>query len=81
VTAWLGWYGRPVFNETGVVRGNVRFPKLGEGDATAIVSAAGIDDLGDEVIDTDAAICDHRLNLDRALAAKSCKTPARPATT
>jgi hypothetical protein len=45
VTTWLGRYGRPVFNATGVVRGSVKCPKLGEGDATAIVSAAGIHDL------------------------------------
>jgi hypothetical protein len=64
VTTWLGRYGRPVFNATGVVRGSVKYPKLGEGDATAIVSAAGLDDLEDLVIDTDAAICDHLGNLD-----------------
>jgi hypothetical protein len=64
VTTWLGRYGRPVFNATGVVRGSVKFPKLGEGDATAIVSATGIDDLEDEVIDTEAAITDHRINVD-----------------
>jgi hypothetical protein len=61
---WLGRYGRPVFNATGVVRGSVKYPKLGEGDATAIVSAAGIDDLEDEVIDIEAAITDHRINVD-----------------
>jgi hypothetical protein len=43
VTTWLGRYGRPVFNATGVVRGSVKCPKLGEGDATAIVSATGLD--------------------------------------
>jgi hypothetical protein len=63
-TTWLGRYGRPVFNATGVVRGSVKCPKLGEGDATAIVSAAGITDMEDEVIDTEEAITDHRINLD-----------------
>ena len=64
VTTWLGRYGRPVFNATGVVRGSVKYPKLGEGDAEAIIKAADIDDLEDEVIDTEAAIADHRINVD-----------------
>jgi hypothetical protein len=64
VTTWLGRYGRPVFNATGVVRGSVKYPKLGEGDAEAIVKAAGIDDLEDQVIDIEAAISDHLSNLD-----------------
>jgi hypothetical protein len=64
VTTWLGRYGRPVFNATGVVRGSVKYPKLGGGDAEAIVKAADIDELEDEVIDTEAAITDHRINVD-----------------
>ena len=48
VTTWLGRHGRPVVNATGVVRGSVKYPKLGEGDATAIVSATGLDALEDD---------------------------------
>ena len=64
VTAWLTRYGAAEFTETGVVRGSVKYPKLGEGDAETIVKAAGITNMEDEVIDTEEAITDHRINLD-----------------
>lgn len=67
VTAWLSRYGQRTFNASGTVCAVVKYPKLAEGDAMAIVKAAGLvddDAVEGAAIDADDAISNHRDNLD-----------------